>query len=36
MEEKRNEVKTPTLPKTGRMGHPEKPNQLLDVDLLEW
>ena len=32
----RRKFKSPTLPKMGRIGHPEKPNQSLDVDILEW
>jgi len=28
-------VKTPTLPKAGRFGHPKDLNQLLSVDLLQ-
>jgi hypothetical protein len=29
-------TKTPTLPKTGRIGHPGKPIQSLGVDVQEW
>jgi hypothetical protein len=30
------EIKTPTLLKLKRVGHPEKLNQSLGVDVLEW
>src|ERR1700686_4810819 len=32
----RREHQPPTLPKNGRIGHPQQPNQSLGVDVLEW
>src|ERR1700676_1800913 len=33
---KEREVKTPTLPQAGRIGHPQKPNQFLAVAVHDW